>query len=157
MAWRPRIVLYYCTIHLDLRFCPGQTHDSVQNDLERLLESLRQEPLPDLRWELDPLDRVSSTRKARFSAFEIPTDHPVVRTVADAYRAVYGAEPRIGPVAPYKFYGTDAAHLWHRGGIPGVVCGPGGKHTTSANEAMEIDELVKAAQIYALTIAEICG
>ena len=63
----------------------------------------------------------------------------------------------LGAVPPYKFYGTDAAHLWHRGGIPGVVCGPGGKQTTSANEGLEIDEMVKAAQIYALAIADICG
>lgn len=156
MEWRPPIVPDFCTIHLDVRFGPGQDHDTVEADIAAMLERLRDRELPDLRWELDALDKVSTIRKGRFGSFEIEAEHPVVQTAIEAYRTAYGAEPRIGGVAPYKFYGTDAAHLWHTGGIPGVVCGPGGKQTTGANEAMEIDELVKAAQIYALAIAEIC-
>jgi acetylornithine deacetylase len=157
LEWRPPIVPDFCSIHLDVRYGPGQSHESVEADIRAMLEQLKQTELPELRWELDPLDEVSTIRKGRFSYFEIPEDHEVVQTVARAYGTVYGEQPRIGPVPPYKFYGTDAAHLWHRGGIPGVVCGPGGKQTTSANEAMEIDELVKAAQIYALVIAELCS
>jgi hypothetical protein len=69
-----------------------------------------------------------------------------------AARATHSHPPDV-----YRFYGTDAAHLWHTGGIPGVVSGPGGKHTTAPDEAMEIDELLKAARIYALAILDVCG
>jgi acetylornithine deacetylase len=122
-----------------------------------MLERLGADGLPELRWELQPLEMASAIRRARFGPFEIDRDHQIVRTVATAYREVYGAEPETGAPDVYKFYGTDAAHLWHTGGIPGVVCGPGGKQTTSPNEAMEIDELVRAAQIYALAILDVCS
>lgn len=157
LDWRPGIVPDYCTIHLDVRFGPGQSQESVGEDLRRTLETLRGSELPELEWELEPLEMGDgAVRKARFSYFEMPRDHSVVQTVAQAYREVYGSEPEVGAPDKYKFYGTDGAHLWHKGHIPGVICGPGGKHTTSPNEAIEIDELHKSAQIYALAIVDVC-
>ncbi|MCA1647805.1 MAG: M20/M25/M40 family metallo-hydrolase [Chloroflexi bacterium] len=157
LDWRPGIVPDFCTVHLDVRYGPGQSQDTVRADLEGMLERLRADALPDLRWELEPLEMTDTIRRASFGPFEIDPDHWTVRTVARAYREVYGAEPEIGAPDVYKFYGTDAAHLWHTGGIPGVVCGPGGKQTTAPDEAMEIDELMRAAQIYALTIVDVCS
>ncbi|MBA2449087.1 MAG: M20/M25/M40 family metallo-hydrolase [Chloroflexi bacterium] len=157
MDWRPGIIPDFCTIHLDVRFGPGQTQETVQADLEGMLERLEQTELPDLQWELAPLDLDDAIRKAHFGPFEISPEEPIVQTVIRAHRDVYGAEPQVGALPRYKFYGTDAAHLRHRAGIPGVVCGPGGKHTTAPDEAMEIEELARAARIYALTILEVCG
>ncbi len=151
LDWRPGIVPDFCTIHLDVRYGPGQNPDTLRADLEDMLERLRTHRLPALRWELELM------HGARFGPFEIDRNEAIVRTVARAYYDVYGAEPEIGAPEVYKFYGTDAAHLWHTGGIPGVVCGPGGKHTTAPDEAMEIDELVRAAKIYALAILDVCG
>jgi acetylornithine deacetylase len=151
LDWRPGLVPDYCTIVVDVRYGPGQSEESVRADVEAMLDRLR-EADPDLRAEIEPW----GGKRARMSFFEVSRDELIVRIVADAHRRVTGREPRIGPIEPYKFYGTDAAHL-SRAGIPGIVYGPGGKHTTSPNECMEVADLLTAARVYALTILEVCG
>ncbi|MDE3075872.1 MAG: M20/M25/M40 family metallo-hydrolase [Chloroflexota bacterium] len=152
MDWRTGIVPDFCTIFVDVRIAPGQDERSVLADVERLLAELRAGD-PQLHTEVE---LIGPPQRHHFPPFEVSRDAEIVGIVADAARMVTGAEPEIGSVAPYKFYGTDAAHL-SRAGIQGVVCGPGGKKTTSPDEAVEVDELVNAARIYALTIAAICG
>ena len=55
------------------------------------------------------------------------------------------------------FFGTDAAHLRHRAGMPGVVCGPGGRYNTMPDERADIPDFIDAIRIYLLTILDICG
>ena len=89
--------------------------------------------------------------------FEVDREADIVRTVSNAYEAVRGKAQRLGPVKPYCFYGTDAAHLRHRAGMPGVVCGPGGRYNTMPDERVDIPDYLDMIRIYLLTILDVCG
>jgi acetylornithine deacetylase len=151
LDWRPGLVPDYCTIVVDVRYGPGQSEESVFADVRQMLDRLQRDDA-DLRADIEPW----GVERRRMPFFIVEPDQPIVRIVAEAHRRVTGQEPRVGPVEPYKFYGTDAAHL-SRAGISGVVYGPGGKHTTSPNECMEVDDLVTAARVYALAIVDVCS
>jgi acetylornithine deacetylase len=88
--------------------------------------------------------------------FEVTRDADIVQTVVRAHREVVGEAPKIGDVAPYKFYGTDAAHL-SRAGMIGLVYGPGGKYNTMPDERVELRDLFNAARVYARVIVETCA
>jgi acetylornithine deacetylase/succinyl-diaminopimelate desuccinylase-like protein len=63
-----------------------------------------------------------------------------------------GREPEVKGVV----YWTDGAHL-AKAGIPTIVFGPGDiAQAHAAVEYIDIKQLYKAAQIYALTALEIC-
>lgn len=77
---------------------------------------------------------------------ETPPEHPVVRALVEAHRRVYGREPALGGVPG----ATDGTILWRDAGVPIVTYGPGGKWIAhQVDEYVELDELVRAAEIYA--------
>jgi formylaminopyrimidine deformylase len=85
--------------------------------------------------------------------FDLPVDAPICRAVDSAYRQVLGEEPKY-----YGFAAVDDAAFLNRGGVPAVTFGPGSLVVAHApNEYVEIDELLDAARIYAVAIAEWCG
>jgi acetylornithine deacetylase len=88
--------------------------------------------------------------------FDVPTNDPFVSLVGACYREVTGKEPVVGEVAPYKYYGTDGAHLRDAGMI-GVVCGPGGKYNTMPDERVAIADIVAAARLYTLAALRSCA
>lgn len=89
--------------------------------------------------------------------FEIARDARIVEVVSRAHREVRGSEQPLGPVRPYCFYGTDAAHLQRLGGMPGIVCGPGGRYNTMPDERVDRADYLDAVRLYLLTIIDICG
>jgi succinyl-diaminopimelate desuccinylase len=77
---------------------------------------------------------------------DVPVDSPLVTALADAHRAVTGAEPVYGGVPG----STDGTVLTHWGGVPSVVYGPGGKWIAhQADEYVEVDEIVQATRVFA--------
>ena len=62
-----------------------------------------------------------------------------------------------GAITPPGFYGTDAAHLYRMAGMPGIVCGPGGRYNTMPDERVDIADYLDMVRIYILTILKICG
>lgn len=96
--------------------------------------------------------------------FEIQSDRPtltvdedsrMVREMSKAWEEIMG-EP-----VHYRYCqgGTDAASIVKHNGMPMVVCGPtdGLKMTSTADEHIEIEDLLKAVEIYALTIVRLMG
>jgi acetylornithine deacetylase len=153
MEWRVPQVPDFCTIKVAGRLAPSQTPDSALEDVRATLTALRERD-PDLEFEVEG---TPYHIRGYMPAFEVDREHPFVQRLAAAHREVTGQEPRVGDVAPYKFYGTDAAHLAGQGGMTGVVYGPGGKYNTMADERVDVADLVAAARAYALTIVDTCG
>jgi acetylornithine deacetylase/succinyl-diaminopimelate desuccinylase-like protein len=64
---------------------------------------------------------------------------------------------------PLKHESPDRASIWtdtnlyNEVGIPAIKIGPRGRRISARNEEIEIDEMVKAAQLYALIALDICG
>jgi acetylornithine deacetylase len=85
--------------------------------------------------------------------YNVPLDAPICRAVATAYEGAMDEPARI-----YGFPAVDDATFLNQAGIPTVTIGPGHLgNAHSANEYVEVEELLDAARIYALSIAEWCG
>lgn len=86
-------------------------------------------------------------------AYDVPADAPICKAVAAAYEAALNE--------PAKFYGlaaVDDAFFLNEAGIPTIGMGPGHIQNAHAiDEYVEIEELVDAAKICALSIVEWCG
>jgi succinyl-diaminopimelate desuccinylase len=123
-----------CELALDRRTVPGETADSVVDELRRwLTEELGSEAMAAI--EIRPPHHAAPP-------METPIDHPLVQGLARAVRQVRGAVT-IGGVP----FNTDAGVL-AAAGVPVVVFGPGDiaqAHTTA--EFVELDEVVAAAEI----------
>ncbi|MCP5367243.1 MAG: M20/M25/M40 family metallo-hydrolase [Hyphomicrobiales bacterium] len=150
--WRPPQLADYARLVGTARYAPSQSEDSVMADLRRQLDRLEAR-FPGLRTELS---KEADGTHPRMLPFEVPHQAPVVQAVARAHRRVTGADLPLGPVKPYCFYGTDAAHLLHRAGMEGIVCGPGGRYNTMPDERVDVADYLNMIRIYLLAILEIC-
>lgn len=150
--WRPALIADTCTIKLSVRFGPDQNLDTVLEDIRRELAAL-QSTDPDLEIEVKP--NVSGQRLL-MGPFSVAEDADIVQNVIEGHKKVTGKLPRVGAVAPYKFYGTDAYHL-AQAGMTGVVYGPGGKYNTMPDERVELDDLFAAARVYIHAIIATCA
>jgi acetylornithine deacetylase len=149
--WRVPQLPDLCTVKVALRYAPSQTPESMLADVQAMLDKLAAED-PDLKTEL----KVEKFDIPHMGPFEVDPQEPVVQTMREAHQLVTGTEPRIGDVAPYKYYGTDAAHL-SAYGIKGIVYGCGGKYNTMPDERVELKDLTDAARVYALSLLDLCN
>ncbi len=80
---------------------------------------------------------------------------PLVRSAEEVYRHLFGEQ--------IKRESPDRASIWtdtnvyNELGIPAIKIGPRGRRISARNEEIEIDAMVKAAQIYALMALDICS
>jgi acetylornithine deacetylase len=151
--WRPPQVADFVRMAGTVRYGPSQSEESALTDIRALLRDLEAE-MPGLR---ATVAKQFAGERPSMLPFEIARDAPVVRSVSAAYEAVRGKAQPLGPVKPYCFYGTDAAHLLHRAGMPGIVCGPGGRYNTMPDERVDIVDYLDMIRVYLLTILDVCG
>lgn len=91
---------------------------------------------------------------ARWLPSNLNLNHPLLQTISESFTAVKGEQPAI-EASPW---GTDGGYLATVGQIPVVVFGPGKTELAhDANEYIEIDRMIEAAEIIALTIINWCG
>jgi acetylornithine deacetylase len=90
----------------------------------------------------------------QFEPASIPTDHPLVHTVAAAFETSTGKSPcREGMP-----YGADMRLLVNVGQTPTVMFGPGNvRHAHQPDEFVPIDDLRTVTQTLALTALQYCG
>ncbi len=132
-----------------LGIAPTEKMEEAQRSLEATIDRL------------NGLDSWFSTKPielewfgARWLPSNLPLDHPLLGTVANQYEKVMGSEPVV-EAAPW---GTDGGYLSTVGRIPVLVFGPGEtKLAHDANEYIEIDKIMAAAEIIALSILDWCG
>jgi acetylornithine deacetylase len=150
--WRPPQVADFVRIKGSARYAPGQTEEIVLRDMRNVLEDLERRH-PGLGGTLIPEHQQG---RPMMPAFEVSRDSPVVKAVNRAYRDVRGVDQPTGAITPPGFYGTDAAHLYQRAGMEGIVCGPGGRYNTMPDERVDIPDFLDAVRIYLLAMLEIC-
>jgi acetylornithine deacetylase len=150
--WRPPQVADFARLLGTARYAPSQSEASVLADFRRVLDDLTRET-PGLS---ASVARTATGHRPVMLPFEVPRDSRIVDVVQRAYRAVRGTEQPLGPVAPYCFYGTDAAHLLHRARMEGIVCGPGGRYNTMPDERVDVADYLDMIEIYTRAIQEIC-
>ena len=155
----PNFTADYCTVIVDIRYPPGQTAATVEEDIRAGLDALAAED-PTFRYEIEhPLSAGYSALTVVMEPTDIPLDHPFVETVLAHYREVVGRDPlELGVSLPMSYAGNDTAHLW-RAGIPCVLFGPSGGWDESPEEPdqyIKISEMVTCAKVMALTALDIC-
>jgi acetylornithine deacetylase len=150
--WRPPQVADFARLAGTVRYGPSQSEQSVLADIGILLDELKAE-MPGLE---ATVVKQHAGQRPSMLPFEIDRDAPIVEVVGRAFRRVRGRDQTQGPVAPYCFYGTDAAHLKHRAGMPGIVCGPGGRYNTMPDERVDIADYLDMVRIYLLAILDVC-
>ena len=90
----------------------------------------------------------------QFVAAETPMDAPICDTIRAAHRAVTGSDPNVEAAT----YGADMRHFIGFGRMPCVMYGAGDiRLAHSPDEYLEVEELLTAAKVVALAIAEWCG
>jgi acetylornithine deacetylase len=125
-----------CTIELDRRLIPGEEAQSVLASFEELLAETRRE---------DPQLQVSMEDPFLVDyPLETEEREEVVEVAKQAISEVLGKAKVKG--VPYGTDGSKTA----RAGIPTIVLGPGSiDQAHTAAEFVEIEQVVKAAEIYA--------
>lgn len=150
--WRPPQVADYVKIKGSGRFAPGQTREGALADIRRELDALESR-IPGLRAVLTPEDQQG---RPMMPSFEVAKDSPIVQAINAAYLKVRGKAQPTGAITPPGFYGTDAAHLYRKAGMEGIVCGPGGRYNTMPDERVDIVDYLDMVRIYLLTILAVC-
>ncbi len=132
-----------CWLEGTRRWLPGTARQSVETEFRALLSGLEKEK------------GVTITADFRFirDAFFLDQQHPFVRAFQACYQEISDKPLPIGP----KPFVDDGNSFWGLAQIPAITHGPraGGQHTV--NEWVSIDDLVRVAQLYALTAVAFCG
>lgn len=143
----PFIVSDESVLECAVWYPPDESAEEIQREVEehvhRYVETddwLRDNP-PEMEWLLN------------WPPFEIDPDEPIARTVAESYETVLD-EP-----APFHgFAAVDDATFLNDAGVPTLTLGPGNlEQAHTANEYVEIDQVVDASKIYAQSMMSWCG
>jgi acetylornithine deacetylase/succinyl-diaminopimelate desuccinylase-like protein len=138
--YRPNYFPGVCSIYVDVRIPPQLRPVAVQAELERALAATG-------------LDCELEAYKSLLG-HEGKGVEPLVQSVGEAYEYLYG-EPVKGEPPERASIWTDT-NIYNEMGIPAVKIGPRGKRIGPRAEELAIDQMVRAAQLYALVALDIC-
>lgn len=131
-----------CTIDGIRRWVtPGQT-DKVTNDLRNLIDGVAARTGTEIRTDMD----------VRGDAFTLDVQQPFVTAFQSAHKAVSG---RGLPQGDKPF--VDDGNQFTAHGIPAITHGPAGTGAHTTQESVPLTELVRVAQVYALTAIGFCN
>ena len=80
---------------------------------------------------------------------------PLVQSAEDIYQYLFGE--KIKPESPDRASIWTDTNVYNELGIPAIKIGPRGRRISARNEEIEIDVMLKAAQLYALMAFDICS
>jgi acetylornithine deacetylase/succinyl-diaminopimelate desuccinylase len=141
---QPSTVPARCVLRADRRSVPGERYESMVAELEEMLATVGAE-MPGLRYEVRRMP--GGMASLEHVALVTPAEHPLVRAAVSAREEVYGAPDELTTFPAW----TDGALLAEFGKIPSIVLGPGDLALAhSPAESVSLEELHKAARIYAL-------
>lgn len=134
-----------CVLTVDRRVLPGEEMDQVVGELAEMLGAIAAS---------DPTFQFTLEAHDRELPMEISAESPVVTAVRRATEQVLGADPGV-----HGWSATcDANVMVNAGGIPTVIYGPGSiSQAHQPDEFVELDQLFKAARVYALAILGLLG
>ncbi|TMJ94597.1 MAG: M20 family metallopeptidase [Actinobacteria bacterium] len=132
----PSMIPDDCTILIDSRPHPGIEPEQVETVLRQAMDRAQARD-PEARYDLELVDRKAPHL--------IERDHLLVRTLAEAYRAVVGSEPEYGGGS----WLADTASTGHL--LPTVIFGPGREPVYMPNEWLAVEDIHLAARVYTVT------
>ncbi|MBI4488827.1 MAG: M20/M25/M40 family metallo-hydrolase [Deltaproteobacteria bacterium] len=139
--YRPNYFPGVCSIYVDVRIPPQLRPVIVQYEIEKTLSSLG------IEYEMEAYKSLLG--------HEGKAIEPLVKSIEEAYEYLFGE--KVKPEAPDRASIWTDTNIYNELGIPAVKIGPRGKRIGPRNEELEIDQMVKAAQLYALVALDICS
>ncbi len=132
----------HCILSVERRTIPGETPQSAQAELARILTEQRRR---------DPAFKAALRRGLDRSALETGEDTAIANLVQAAAIKVLG---HAAPIAGVPFW-TDAA-LLSQAGIPSLLFGPSGAGAHAVEEWVELESVRQCADIYVEAAAQLC-
>lgn len=139
------------TLMFDLRIIPGMTEESVRGDMTALLDRIK---ASDSDFDYDLIIPQSPQQPNMPAQPATPEDTPVAQALINSHTAVTGDRPEVG--AGHRIGATaDTCHF--KGvGITCVEYGPGFIPIwPMVDECIEVQQIVTASQVLALTAANL--
>jgi len=138
------IVPSRCTAHFDYRMCAPGNGDISES---RLRETIKDLISKNMDFQIKDFEIYEKR-----DPVEIQPNHWVIERMSECVEEVTGRKPqRIGSLSAGDLYYSL------KKGIPGAWIGPGDpKLFHKADEHLEIEELIQAAQIYTILILRLC-
>lgn len=134
----------WCEIAFDRRYLPEEKADSVQKEIEALMDERRKK---------DPEFKATVTLVKDFPPLYCAPHEPIVQIIQHARRTVLGDE---GELSTWKF-GVDGTFI-QRAGIPCAGFGPGDERFAHTPEDhVPVADLMVSSKVYAEIIRSVCG
>lgn len=147
---QPSTVADWCSIQIDRRYIPGESVESVFNELQELIDELK---LEDSQFDAELIRMENNFLTLDHLYLMTPPEDPIVLATKNAIRKVINREPEITRRRGW----TDAALLSHFGNIPTVITGPGDiAYSHTKDERISIKHLVDYVEIYGKIVEEFC-
>ena len=138
--YRPNYFPGVCAIYLDIRMPPQVRPVQIKYELEKTLNNTG------LDYEMDIYKTLLG--------HEGKNVEPLVKSAEEAYRHLFS--DKIKHEAPDRASIWTDTNVYNELEIPAIKIGPRGRRIGPRNEEIEIDKMVKAAQLYALIALDIC-
>ncbi len=139
--YRPNYFPGVCTVYVDVRMPPQVRPVTIKYEMEKTLNALG------LEYELEVYKSLLG--------HEGKGVEPLVRCAEDVYQYLF--KERIKPEAPDRASIWTDTNVYNELGIPAIKIGPRGRRIGPRAEEIDIDVMVKAAQIYSLMALDICS
>lgn len=140
VPYRPNYYPGVCSLYVDVRFPPQVRPVQVQYEIERILSELGVEYEVELYKSL--------------LGHEGKGIEPLVASLEEIHQFLF--KTKLEPEKPGRASIWTDTNVYNELGIPAVKIGPRGKRIGPRAEELAVEEMVKAAQIYALVALDIC-
>lgn len=139
--YRPNYFPGVCSIYVDIRTPPQVRPVTVQHEITSALSTL------DFEYEMEAYKSLLG--------HEGKGVEPLVQSLEEIHQFLFSQ--KLKPEAPDRASIWTDTNVYNELGIPAVKIGPRGKRIGPRAEEINIDEMVKAAQLYALVALDICS
>lgn len=150
---QPSTVAGDCILQIDRRWIPGEKYEDVVAEYQRIIDAVKKEDR-DFDASIKVMDVSLMEDGFIHEPMEIDLDHPIVEVLSRAVLQASGREP--GKVSFTAW--SDGGLLSTYAKIPTIILGPGDLESAhSAEEFLDIDEVVPAAYAYGAAAIWFCG
>lgn len=139
--YRPNYFPGVCSIYVDIRMPPQVRPTAIKHEMEHALKSLS------VDYELELYKSLLG--------YEGKNVEPLVKSAEEIYQHLFGE--KIKAESPDRASIWTDTNIYNELGIPAIKIGPRGRRISARNEEIDIDVMVKAAQLYALMALDICS
>ena len=139
--FRPNYYPGVCAVYIDVRTPPALRPMQVQRELQAALSKLG------LGYELEMY--------ASKMGYEAQGVEPLVQVIEDSYQSLFGKKTPV-PTGLHASIWTDT-NIYNEMGIRTCKFGLGGGRWKFRSEQIDVEDIFRGAQVYALAALEICN